>query len=104
MKNNSFIFEKTEGNEWVQPIRVNGVEVEIRNYGIDLPVGYNVGFVVNGNVLERISTGSTKFMKMVGRINTVQSLLGKIPPITRDDLFQHLNIWGNKMITKHKIT
>lgn len=103
MRAKSYVFEKTKDNEWLQPIRVNGQEVEIRNYGLAIPIGYTIGFVVDGNELERISTGTPEFMKLVGRTNVFQRLSGKIPSITKNDFFQHLNIWGNEMIKKYNV-
>ncbi|WP_449010517.1 hypothetical protein [Paenibacillus taichungensis] len=103
MKNDRYVFEETKCSEWVQSIQVNGQEVEIRNYGIDMPRGYVIGFVVNGNELERISTGSPKFMKLVRRTNLLQRLTGKIPSITKEEFLQHLNVWGNIMIKKYSV-
>ena len=88
------IVEESQQN-WIHGVEVNGQKVEILNFGIDMPRGYTVGFAVNGEVLEKISTGSAKFMRLVGR--NASNL------VTHTEFINHLGIWGNKMIDKYRI-
>lgn len=91
-----YTFEPRRDSMWVEPVKVNEKLVEIRCYGRDKPTGYVIGFVVDGEELEKTSTGSPQFMNIVGRNSDIIS-------VSQEEMLSHLNIWGNYMMEKHLV-
>ena len=73
---------------WIDNITINNKIIEIRNYGIVIPKGYKIGFVIDDVLVDTILTSSKEFEEIVGT-NTF------------DDIDKLLNVYGNFMIKKH---